>query len=142
MKFKYAGLLLFVLIFTLNKNCFCQTTTDVKVLFTNIYDLCKAKKYDEAGKFVAFYSNDKKKEYKIPDPSNTEHSKYILRVVKRIEALSEISGTYVISSVLKDKKNNLDFQNVMVEFTSGTQKIKQIFRFVTLEGKLLLAEID
>lgn len=130
------------MIFLAAGNSFAQVNADVKTTLTSIIDLSKAKNYDEAGKLIAFYSDDKKKDYKIPVLTNKDQLNFVKRVVKKIGALTGVSTSYNIGTVTSKKEGTTDFQCVTVEFISGTQKISSEFKFVTIDKKLLLAEIE
>ncbi len=130
-----------LLFFFISQFAAAQVKNDVKSVLTNIIELSKAKKYEEAGKFIAF-SNDKKKNYRIPVLTNKDQFNFVKRVVKKIGALSEVSSSYNLGAIIQSKENGFEFQSVTVEFTSGTQKISSLFKFVTIDGNLLLAEIE
>jgi hypothetical protein len=135
-------LFLITLTFCFNLSVFGQAKNDIKSVLTNIIDLSKAKKYDEAAKYIAFCTDEKKKEYKASVPGNKEQFNHVKRIAKRISAFTEVSTSYNVGSVTSEKIGTNDFQNVTVEFLSGTQKINSTFRFLSVGGTLLLTEIE
>ena len=132
----------FLLFFIFSQIAFAQVNSDVKSVLTNIIELSKAKKYEEAGKYIAFYANEKKKDYKVAVLTNKDQLNFVKRIAKKISALAEVSNSFNIGAVTLSKDNGFEFQSVTVEFVSGTQKISSQFKFVTIGGTLLLAEIE
>ena len=134
--------LFLILFFLFNMISYTQTKNDIKSTMTNLINLSKAKKYEDAGKFIAYCADDKKKEYKAPLLSNKEQLNYVKRLIKRISALAEVSESFNISTTVEEKAGGIEYQNVTVEFLSGSQKISSVFRFVNLNGSFFLADID
>lgn len=130
------------LTFCFSQSVFCQAKNDIKSVLNNIIDLSKAKKYDEAARYIAFCADEKKKEYKASVPGNKEQFNHVKRIAKRISALAEVSTSYNTGSITSEKIGTNDFQNVTVEFLSGSQKINSVFKFITINGTLLLTEIE
>lgn len=129
-------------LFLFNLTSFAQDKKDIKSVLKNIIELSKEKKYDEAAKLIAYSADDKKKDYKTVTAANKDQMNYVKRVVKRISALSEVSSSFNIGDIKQEKIGTIDYQSVTVDFISGTQKISSGFRFITLNGALLLAEIE
>lgn len=131
-----------ILLSAFNHTLFPQEKIDIKKAVTDIIELSKAKKYDDAAKYVAFCSDEKKKEYKPLQPADKNQLNYVKRIVKRIGALAEVSTSYNIGNATSVNVGGNNFQKVSVEFISGDQKITSKFNFIVMNGTLLLAEVE
>ncbi len=138
---KYITLLVVVLFLTSGHTA-AQGKNDVKTALKSIIELCKAKKFDEAAKSVAFCVNEKTGEYKATDLSNKEQHNTSSRLVKRIGALASVSDSFEIGNSSPKKINGTDMTETEVNFVSGSQSIKSLFRFVKINDEFLLAEVE
>jgi len=142
MKIRITALLLIVIFFSFGLNAFLHAQLNLKSSLTGLIELCKNKKYEDAVKSIAYYSDDKKKDFKAPDLNDKEQLNFVKRTAKRINALVSVSSSFTVGNPVSEKQNGVEFQNLLVEFISGSQKISSHFKFVIINNIPLLAEIE
>lgn len=121
---------------------YSQDSKDLKSNLENLIQMSKAKKFEDAGKFIAYCVDEKKNEYRAPVLTDKEQLNSVKRTAKRIAALAEVSSSFTLGEIKREKVNGIDFQTIPVDFISGSQKITSLFRFVNINGAFLLAEIE
>jgi len=108
-----------------------------------IFQLAKNKQYKDLSLLVVYSGNNQKRYYKSSlNPDTDNELQQAERIAKKIKAYLDISDNYKVGNPSFKSQNNYNWADVTVEFISGKQNLDITFKFIKVNGDLLLADID
>jgi len=135
----------FLFAFALSISISAQTENEKKELNTaikSLFDICKKENIPEAAKLIAYNGLDKDRKYKsFYNINNRKEKSAVKRTVKKIKAMLKISDKYEVVKFSPDK-NSKSVIGVKIAFKSGKQEISSVFKFLKLDSRFVLAEIE
>lgn len=139
--FKYSLFFLLFITFTLS----AQTEDEknkIRTTINTLFDICKKEDINEAAKLIAYNGLDKNRKYKsFYNINNRKEKNAVKRTVKKVKAMLSISDKFDIVNLSPDKSTST-ITDVKIRFKSGTQEITSVFKFLKLDNRYVLAEIE
>ncbi|MBI9072037.1 MAG: hypothetical protein JEY94_10580 [Melioribacteraceae bacterium] len=135
----------FLAVFIFSISVSAQTENEKKELNTatnSLFDICNKEDISEAAKLIAYNGLDKDRKYKsFYNINNRKEKSAVNRTVQKIKAMLKISDKYEIVKYSTDKLTPAII-DVKITFKSGNQEISSVFKFLKLDGRFVLAEIE
>ncbi|GEM_PF-1563435 len=115
----------------------------VKSVTKQLIELCKNKSYDKSALLIAYNGDDKTRQnISSYDPTKKDEFNLSARISKKISALIELSGGYELGPFSVENENGNEVYIQSVDFISGSQKLKTLFKFAKTKTGFLLTDIN
>ncbi|MDZ7764893.1 MAG: hypothetical protein U5K00_10750 [Melioribacteraceae bacterium] len=135
--------LLIGLIFSIGISINAQESEALSKTVGELFAFSKNKNYQAVCSLIAFSGENSSRKYKSSlNPKSKSELDQGKRIAKKIKAYLDISDSHKILRSSSETVDETQLQTLVIAFTSGSQQLKIPFKFVKVEDKFLLVDID